>query len=80
MAAGVLTILGVPAQLHAVVHQITSTENEAVQVRLGHVGERTVQGPVLSIEHVTLILVQVSCIVVSRDDRCTHDIVGIIFI
>ena len=49
MAAGVLTALGVPAQLHAVVHQITSTENEAVQVRLGHVGERTVQGPVLSI-------------------------------
>jgi hypothetical protein len=60
MAAGVLTVLGVPAQLHAVGHQITSTEDGAAQIRLGRVGEDTVQGPVLSIELVTLVLVQVS--------------------
>ena len=55
-----LTVLGVPAQLHAVAHQITRTENGAAQIRLGRVGEDTVQGPVLSIELVTLVLVQVS--------------------
>jgi len=53
-------VLGVPAQLHAVAHQIIRTENGAAQIRLSRVGENTVQGPVLSIEHVTLILVQVS--------------------
>jgi hypothetical protein len=36
------------------------TENGAAQIRLGRVGEDTVQGPVLSIELVTLVLVQVS--------------------
>lgn len=78
MAVGVLTALGVPAQLPAVVHQIISTENGAAQVRQIRAGEGPVQGPVLNIEHVTLILVQVSYMVVSRNDRYILDTVVII--